>query len=530
MAQALGRDEPLTLWYSRPAEKWVEALPVGNGRLGAMVFGGVDKERLQLNESTLWSGGPTDWNNPKARDVLPQVRRAIFDGDYEKAEKLCRLMQGPYNQSYLPLCDLHLEFPGVSGVASYRRSLDLDRAVTTLLYESGGATFRREVFVSRPDQVVAVRLTGDRPGRIVFTATLSSQLRHTTEAAGRDTLVLRGKAPAHVDPNYVRNTPEPVRYEDGPGAEGMTFDVRVRAVAEGGDVTCDAKGLRVNGATSVVLIVSAGTSFNGYDKSPGRQGRDPTAVSSRHLTSASKRPWEDLLARHLADYQPLFRRVSLDLGADAGAKQLPTDERLRRFAQGRPDPGLVALVFQYGRYLLIASSRPGGQPSNLQGIWNDSMRPPWSSNWTININTQMNYWPAETTNLAECHEPLFDFIGELATNGRRTAEVNYGARGWVSHHNADLWRQSAPVGNWGQGNPVWANYALSGPWLCRHLWEHYAFGGNKKFLRERAWPLMKGAAEFCLDWLVEDGRGHLVTAPSASPEIGFVTPDGRKGV
>lgn len=279
-----------------------------------------------------------------------------------------------------------------------------------------------------------------------------------------------------------------------------------------------------------MLIISAGTSFNGFDKSPGRQGRDPAVIASDHLSLAAKRTWDDLLERHLANYQLFFRRVSLDLGAATGANDLPTDERLKRFAQGQADPGLNALVFQYGRYLLIASSRSGGQPANLQGIWSDLMRPPWSSNWTININTQMNYWPAEVTNLAECHQPLFDFIGELAANGRRTAETNYGARGWVSHHNADLWRQSAPVGNWGQGDPVWANYALSGPWLCQHLWEHYAFGGDQKFLRERAWPLMKGSAEFCLDWLIEDNRGHLVTAPSASPEIGFVTPAGVKGV
>lgn len=529
-AEAAGREEPLTLWYTQPAKEWVEALPVGNGRLGAMVFGGVAQERLQLNESTLWSGGPTEWNNPKARAVLPKVRQAIFAGDYGEAEKLCRQMQGPYNQSYQPMGDLHLEFPEASNVKSYRRSLDLKRAVTTVRYQIGDTTFRRAVFASHPDQVIVVRLTGDRPKSITFTAALRSLLKHTTEAQGSDTLILRGKAPAHVDPNYLGNTPQPIRYADGPGAEGMTFDLRLKATTEGGRVTCDGRSLTVTGADTVMLIIAAGTSFNGFDKSPGREGRDPQLISAKHLSVATRRTWDDLLARHLADYQPLFSRVSLDLGAAPEASALPTDDRLKRFAQAQPDPGLCALVFQYGRYLLIASSRSGGQPANLQGIWNELMRPPWSSNWTININTQMNYWPAEVANLAECHEPLFDFIGELAINGRRTAEVNYGARGWVSHHNADLWRQSAPVGNWGQGDLVWANYALSGPWLCQHLWEHYAFGGDKTFLRERAWPLMKGAAEFCLDWLVDDGRGHLVTAPSASPEIGFITPAGKKGV
>lgn len=529
-AQAVIEDESLILWYQQPAKAWVEALPVGNGRLGAMVFGGTQRERLQLNESTLWSGGPKEWNNPKARAVLPQVRKAIFAGDYVEAEKLCRQMQGPYNQSYQPMGDLHLEFPNAAGVESYRRQLDLNRAVTSVSYRVGDVTFRRDVFASHVDQGIVVCLTGDRPRSVTFTAKLSSLLRYTTEAAGGDTLILHGKAPAQVDPNYLRNRPEPIRYDDGPAAEGMTFDLRVRALAEGGGVRCDAEGLTVTDADTVMLLIAAGTSFNGYDKSPGREGRNPTIIASAHLASAAKRTWDDLLARHLADYQSLFRRVSLDLGAAAGANELPTDERLKRFAKGQPDPGLSALVFQYGRYLLIASSRPGGQPANLQGIWNDMIRPPWSSNWTININTQMNYWPAEVTNLAECHEPLLEFIRELAVNGRQTAEINYGARGWVSHHNADLWRQSAPVGNYGQGDPVWANYAMSGPWLCQHLWEHYAFSGDKKFLRERAWPVMKGSAEFCLDWLVEDGSGHLVTAPSASPEIGFITPDGKKGV
>jgi alpha-L-fucosidase 2 len=528
--QAVVEDESLILWYQQPAKAWVEALPVGNGRLGAMVFGGAERERLQLNESTLWSGGPKEWNNPEARAVLPQVRKAIFAGDYVEAEKLCRQMQGPYNQSYQPMGDVHLEFPHATGVESYRRQLDLNRAVKSVHYRVGDTTFRRDVFSSHADQVIVVRLTGNRPRSVTFTAKLSSLLRYTTEAAGSDTLILHGKAPAHVDPNYLRNRPEPIRYEDGPAAEGMTFDLRVRALAEGGQVRCDAENLIVTGADAATLIVAAGTSFNGFEKSPGREGCNPTLIASTHLASAGKRTWDDLLSRHLADYQSLFRRVSLDLGAAAGANELPTDERLKRFAQGQPDPGLSTLVFQYGRYLLISSSRPGGQPANLQGIWNDMIRPPWSSNWTININTQMNYWPAEVTNLAECHEPLLEFIRELAINGRQTAEINYGARGWVSHHNADLWRQSAPVGDYGQGDPVWANYAMSGPWLCQHLWEHYAFSGDKEFLRERAWPIMKGSAEFCLDWLVDDNRGHLVTAPSASPEIGFVTPDGKKGV
>ena len=517
-----------TLRYRKPAENWVEALPVGNGRLGAMVFGGVQRERLQLNEATLWSGGPKNWNNPGARTILPQVREAIFAGRFAEAEELCKKMQGPYTQSYQPLGQVLLDFRGINlTVTNYERTLDLDRAVATTRYTSGGVTFSREVFSSFPDQVIAVRLTASEPGKLNFSIRLDSPLRHQGAMATNDLLVMQGKAPSHVDPNYLRNIPEPIRYEEGPGAEGMTFDLRVRVLASGGRSTHEGSALIVSEADAVTLLVSAGTSFNGFDQSPARNGVNPALIATRHLAGAQEHEYPALLERHVEDHQALFRRVSLDLGSAAAATLLTTDARLVRFFNGEADPGLATLLFNFGRYLLIASSRPGGQPANLQGIWNDSMRPPWSS-WTININTQMNYWPAEVANLAECHQPLLDFIAELAVNGRKTAQVNYGAHGWVSHHNADLWRQSAPVGNYGQGDPVWANFALSGPWLCQHLWEHYLFGGDRTFLRDQAWPLMKGAAEFCLDWLIDNGMGQLVTAPSASPEIGFIAPDGKR--
>ena len=524
---AFGAPEHL-LRYDPPAEKWVEALPVGNGRLGAMVFGGTLTEKLALNEATLWSGGPKEWNNPGAKAVLPKVREAIFAGRYREAEALCKQMQGPYNQSYQPLGHIEFTLGGDGAVTHYERTLDLDRAVATTRYTRDGVTFTREVFASLPDQVIIVRFTADRPQSLSFTARMDTPLQHTTREEPGDTLVLHGKAPSHVDPNYLRDGTTPVRYEEGEGAEGMSFDVRARAVAQGGTVSREGAVLRVSKADHVTLFISAATSFNGFDQSPARHGLDPVAIARRHLEAAQRKSTADLLARHVADHQRLYRRVVLDLGAAPGTDALTTEGRLARFAQGIADPGLATLLFNFGRYLLIASSRPGGQPANLQGIWNESMRPPWSSNYTININTQMNYWPAEVANLAECHEPLFAFIRELAVNGRKTATVNYGARGWVSHHNADLWRQSAPVGNYGQGDPVWANFATSAPWLCRHLWEHYAFGGDKTFLRETAWPLMRGAAEFCLDWLVDDGHGHLVTAPSASPELGFIAPDGKR--
>ena len=528
-AATAGAGEPLRLRYEGPAAVWTEALPIGNGRLGAMVFGGVVAERLQLNEATLWSGGPREWNNPGARDALAEVRAAIFAGDFVKATDLTKRLQGPYTQSYQPLGDLRLQFSGEAGgpPTAYERSLDLDRGVTRVRYRVGATTFTREAFSSFPDQVVVLRLTSDQPGRLALTVGADSPLRYSAETDGRDTLVLRGRAPAHVDPSYLASK-DPIRYDDGAEPEGMTFELRVRAVVEGGRLTSGGSTLAIAKADTVTLLISAGTSFDGPDKSPGRGGRDPSAAARRPLEGAHGRPYEDLLARHVADHQRLFQRVALDLGSNPDAAGATTDVRLERFTSGRPDPGLATLLYQYGRYLLIASSRPGGLPANLQGIWNDSMRPPWSANWTLNINAEMNYWPAEVANLAECHEPLLGFIEHLAVQGRRTAEVNYGARGWVAHHNADIWAQTAPVGNFGQGDPKWANWPMGAAWLSTHLWEHYAFGGDREFLRTRAWPVMKAAAEFCLDWLIADASGHLVTAPSTSPELDFRLPDGRE--
>lgn len=519
--------ESSTLRYTRPAGKWTEALPVGNGRLGAMVFGGVKSERLQLNEATLWSGGPREWNNPEAKKILPEVRAAIFAGDFKKADQLCKKMQGPYNQSYQPLGNLTLEFHHAGEISDYERTLDLERAVSTVRYKAEGATFTREVFSSNPDQLIVMRLTCDKPGRITFSAKADSLLRNAVAAEGRDMLVMVGKAPSQVDPSYFRNNKEPVIYEEGPDAEGMAFDLHVRAISDGGSVSFSGSDLKVTNADSVTLLLSAATSFNGPDKSPGRDGLDPREIAMRHLKAAQKTRYADLLKRHVADHQALYQRVSLDLGRAPDVEKLTTEERLIRFAEGNADPGLSTLLFNYGRYLLISSSRPGGLPANLQGIWNDQVRPPWSSNWTLNINAQMNYWPAEVANLSECHQPFFRLIEKLAANGRKTAEINYGARGWCAHHNADIWCQTAPVGDYGKGDPIWANWAVASPWLSQHLWEHYAFTGDEKFLRERAWPVMKGAAEFCLDWLIDDGKGHLVTSPSGSPELAFRTPDGK---
>ena len=509
--------EPLLLWYRRPAAQWTDALPLGNGRLGAMVFGGVAMERLQLNETSLWSGHLHEGDNPQGCEVLPRVRQAVLAGQYAEADRLARLMQGPWTESYMPLGDLFLDFEAADGpISDYRRDLDLTRAVVTTQYQQGGATYTRGVFASAPDRAIVLRLTCDQPGRLSLRARFHSQLPHQVHAEDGG-LVLVGKAPSHVEPSYLGDVPDAIVYGEG----GMAFEARLCAIADGGTVTGEADGLRITGADGVTLFLTAATGFSVSDA--------PTSGSPRigggggYLAAAAARPYDELLSDHLTDYQRLFGRVSLDLGP-APTAHLPTDERVAAFRDS-DDPQLAALLFQYGRYLLISSSRPGGLPANLQGLWNEELRPPWSSNYTLNINTQMNYWPAEVANLAECFTPVVGWMQRLAANGRKTAETLYGAGGWCAHHNSDLWANSWPVGV-GQGDPVWANWPMGGAWLCSSLWEHYAFSGDLKYLRTTVYPLLRGAAEFCLDFLTEDGRGHLVTIPSVSPEHHFHAPDG----
>lgn len=519
LAAAQSDARALALWYARPAARWVEALPVGSGRLGAMVFGGIGLDRLQLNEDTLWSGGPRDWNNPGARTVLPTLRQLVADARYAEADTLAKQALGPYTESFMPLADLFIAFTHGDVARAYRRELDLHTAIATLRYQIGGVNYVREVLASHGDNVIAVRLSADRPRMLDFTARLSSPLKAATTAGAA--FVLDGRAPSHVDPNYF-DRPAPVQYSD---AEGMRFAVALDAVVEGGTRRIDADGVHVEGASEAVLLVVAATSFNGYARSPVREGRDQSAAAAADMAHARSRSWVGLRSAHIESHRELMGRVDLQLGPLAAPPAEATDERVGRL--GATDPQLVELLFQYGRYLLISSSRPGSQPANLQGLWNDQVRPPWSSNWTLNINAEMNYWPAETANLAELHEPFIDFINDLAVTGKTTARINYGARGWTAHHNSDLWRQSAPVGDFGQGDPVWAFWPMAGAWLSHHLWEHYAFGGDREYLRTRAYPSMKGAAEFCLDWLVDAPDGRLITSPSTSPENKFVLADGR---
>jgi len=489
-----------------------------------MVFGGQPDERIQFNEDTLWSGSPRDWNNSEAKRHLPEVRRLVLDAqDYVAADQVCKKMQGPFNESYLPLADLHIHMEHGADVRDYRRELDLDTAMARVTYRAGDAELAREAFVSAPDQVIVLRLTTSDPAGMNLTLALDSPVESNTAASDDGLLVLTGKAPSHAVPNYVQSA-NPIVYDEAQG-KGMRFEAALQAVVENGTVRRDGNRLRITQARSVVLLLSAHTGYRGYDRDPDGAAAEIAAANRAVLKTARAKSYADLRNAHVADHQMLFRRVSLSLPNLASA-DMPTDERLRAFAD-RPDPDLVALYFQYGRYLLIASSRPGTQPANLQGIWNGQLRPPWSSNWTANINVQMNYWPAETCGLQECHAPLFDLIEGLSQTGAKTAAVNYGCRGWVSHHNVDLWRQSAPVGNYGGGSPTWANWEMSAAWLCGHLWEHYAFSGDAEFLRAKAYPPMKSAAEFCLDWLIERKDGRLTTCPSLSTENNFIAPDGR---
>ncbi|MBW3128823.1 glycoside hydrolase family 95 protein [Hymenobacter profundi] len=523
----------LKLWYSKPATEWVEALPVGNGRVGAMVFGGVEKELIQLNESTLYSGGPVPASvNPQAASYLPQVREALLrEQDYGKADELVRHMQGLFTESYLPLGDLVLQQDlGAATPTAYRRELDLPSATTTTRFTVGGVEYTREVLASAPGNVLLVRLRASRAHALTLDVASSSPLHHSWTVEQGQELVVSGKAPAHVDPNYYNpKDQEHIVYDDTSGCRGMRFQYRVRAVAPGGRVSAGPAGLHIEQANEVVLYVVAATSFNGFDKCPDQEGRDEKAMAVENMQRAASKSFGALQRAHVADVQRYLGRVALVVADTTGhpAPALPTDERLQAYARGAYDPALETLYFQYGRYLLMASSRPGGPPANLQGIWNREVRPPWSSNYTININTQMNYWPAEVTNLSELHEPLLRWLHDLAKAGTHTAREFYGARGWVAHHNSDIWATTSPVGDVGHGDPVWANWAMGGNWLSQHLWEHYAFTQDKRYLAEQAYPLMKQAALFSLDWLVEGPDGYLVTAPSTSPENQFKDQNGK---
>ncbi|MBL7133661.1 MAG: glycoside hydrolase family 95 protein [Phycisphaerae bacterium] len=488
----------LTLWYDRPAAIWDEALPVGNGSMGAMVFGGAPVERIQFNEDTLWTGQPHDYSHPGAAEHLPEIRKLLFEGKQREATTLAAqtFMSVPLRQmAYQPFGDIELTFPGHDKPTEYRRQLDISQAVASVRYETGGVAYAREVFASHPDKAIIVHVKADKPGKLDFTANLKCPHKNAAVSAlGATGLALRGQLPK------PRST--------------LSFEARLIVSAEGGTVKATDAGVEIRGATSATLRLVAATSYKNFQDVSG----DPAAACEKAMSAIAQQSYASLRKAHVADHRKLFDRVGIDLGAgDPGAARLTTDKRITAFDTA-DDPQLAAMYFQYGRYLMIASSRPGSQPANLQGIWNESTRPPWDSKYTVNINTEMNYWPVEAANLAECAMPLLDMIDDCVITGRRTAKVHYNARGWVLHHNTDLWRGTAPINASNHG--IWQT---GGAWLCQHYWWHYEFGGDKGFLARRAYPAMKEAAMFFVDNLVVDPRndkGWLISTPSNSPEIG----------
>ncbi len=508
------------LWYQGEAKTWVEALPLGNGRLGAMAFGGVREDRLAMNEDTFWAGYPVDKNAPDAHKYLARAQELVRQGKLAEAQQVTEQhMEGKYSISYLPLCDVKLTHILPEGEpAAYTRELDLRNAVAGTVFTLGGVTYKRDAFVSHPDQAMVVHITADKPGMVSLRAALTSQVKGTPEAKG-DTITLDLRAPSRLMPNYVQ-TEDASSYLEEPEHMGMRARVLLKATAKGGTVRADKDEITITGADSVTLYFCARTSYAGFDKQPETQGKDEKAAVQRDIDALSAKTYEQLQAQHLKDAQPLFDRVQFALDQQRDTA-LPTDVRLRAFADGENDPELFELIFNFGRYLLTSSSRPGTQAANLQGIWNQELRPPWSSNYTVNINTEMNYWPAEACAMPDMHGPLFDLIDRLRVNGKRTAQLHYGAKGAVCHHNTDLWAITNPVGENRPGSAVYAIWPMAYGWLCQHLMEHYDYSLDKAFLSDRALPAITDAALFFLDALTDDGKGHLSVYPATSPENSF---------
>lgn len=493
----------LKLWYQQPAKTWVEALPVGNSSMGAMVYGGTSREELQLNEETLWGGGPYRNDNPKALESLAEVRNLIFSGKTMDAQNLIdqTFYTGRNGMPYQTIGSLIIEAPGHEKAKNYYRDLDLERAVATTRYQVDGVNFQREVFASFPDQVIIIRFTADKPGELNFKVSYDSPLQSTVKKQGKK-LVLRGKGGDHE------------------GVKGVIeVETQSQVIAEGGKVSLTDKYISVEYATAATLYIAAATNFVNYHNVKGNESKKASAL----LAGAMKKEYSEALKAHTDYYQSQFNRVSLSLGGEnTKTARQETVKRIAGFSQGN-DPALAALMFQYGRYLLISSSQPGGQPANLQGIWNHQLNAPWDGKYTININTEMNYWPAEVTNLSETHEPLFDLVQDLSVTGRETARTMYGCNGWVAHHNTDIWRVTGPV-----DKAFYGTWPVGGAWLTTHLWQHYLYTGDKDFLR-KSYPAMKGAADFFLGYMIPHPKyGWKVTAPSMSPEHGPKGEDTKK--
>ena len=513
------------LRYDQPAEYFEEALPLGNGRIGATVYGGTGSEQIVLNEETLWTGGPVDpYMNREAYKHLPAVREALFNEDYRLADSLVRNLQGKFSESYAPPGDLYIDFLHDDSITDYYRELDLRTGIAAVSYSTGEVDYTREFFTSFPDQVLVIHLTASRKNKLNVSLRFRSPLHHAVSFEhGR--LILHGQVPVHCEPNYRGNLADAIVYDD---RKSMRFEVQAAIVESDGFIAGTDSSCYLRDASRATILVSIATSFNGYDKEPGLDGVDESEHASGYLAGAMSKSFSRLRKEHAADFTGCFNRVVLDLGPPT-EEHLSTNKRLMRYSEGNPDNDLESLYFQFGRYLMISASRPGGIPANLQGIWNPHVRPPWSSNYTTNINAEMNYWPAEVCNLSEFHQPLLDFIQNLSSTGKITARTFYDCGGWCCSHNSDIWAMTNPVGDFGNGNPVWANWSMAGPWYSTHLWEHFLFTCDTLFLKDYAYSLMKGAAVFCMDYLTEGPNGYLVSAPSTSPENMYLTPDNYRG-
>ncbi|MEM1118866.1 MAG: glycoside hydrolase family 95 protein [Bacteroidota bacterium] len=518
---------PYLLTYDRPATFFEETLVMGNGKMGASIFSGVAVDSIYLNDATLWSGEPVDpYMNPKAYEYLPKVRAALANEDYQAADSLITNIQGSFSQSYAPLGTMHLEFDHPQGAfQNYQRRLNISDATAKVSYEIGQTQFQREYFVSHPDKVMVIRLQSSQPKQLNFSFHFSSKLRYTVKT--RDaTLNIDGYAPYRCKPVYMTQVEQPVQFDEN---RGIHFGKRTKVHKTDGEIVETVDKISVKDASFAEILIAIETSFNGFDKDPVKEGKPYQTLVQEQLTKATNKSLATLRANHTEDYHNLFNRLSLTLQTQDTLAYMPTDKRLIRYSEGLSDKGLEELYFHFGRYLLIVSSRTPEVPANLQGIWNQHIRPPWSSNYTTNINVEENYWLAEVANLSECHYPLLSFIENLAQTGEISAKTFYGADGWTVGHNSDIWAMTNPVGDFGKGWPVWANWNMGGAWLSTHLWEHYQFTQNRPFLQNKAYPLLKGAAEFCLDMLIQDKQGNWVTSPGTSPENLYKTPDGYKG-
>ena len=517
-------EKPFTLWYDKPATRFEEALPLGNGSIGVMVYGNPDNEILNLNEATLWGGGPTNTNpTPDAPSFLPKVRELLFQQEWGKASRLLRNIQGPNGQTFVPMGNLYIHQDIQEPVNNYSRELNLNTATATVRFSTDSVEYTREFFVSAPAKALVIRFKASRPGMLNLSVDGDTPFWGCSiNSLSPNEFSVSGQLP------YSVNTDRkfPIIEKGATGEKGMRYQYRVKALLVDGQVSTT-PGLRIEKASEVVLLLTAATSYNGFDKRPDTEGKDEKALAGTAMNEASAKSYDTLLAEHLADYQTLFNSVSLHLGHTEKTDTLTTDRRLSAYAKGSSDSGLEELYFQFGRYLLISSSRPGGVPMNLQGIWNNRLRPSWGSNYTTNINLEMNYWPAEPLGLSSLTEPLLHYIHNASVTGSQVVKNFYNMHGWTVHHNSDIWAHANPVGHQ-KGDPKWANWALGAPWLCQHLYEHYRFTQDKQFLANEAYPLMKSAAEFCKDWMIEKD-GYYITAPSTSPENVFIDDNGRKG-